>query len=124
MTATATRHRTVTDHEPSWWLRGQLNNLLAGWQANGVHACPHVKRSRRNAAVGITALYLPEVLTCPDRRCADVFKLDGAPDHECDRCHEQSETLAAVVHDSDLDGLRLLVMFGLCPHCERKEVGR
>lgn len=123
MSATTARQRTLTNHEPSWWLRTQVDAVLAGWQTNGVHACQHVKRSRRNAAVGLTALHMPEVLTCPDQ-CRDVFKLTGPPDHECDRCHEQADSLVGVVYDIDVDGLRLLVMFGLCPQCEVREVGR
>jgi hypothetical protein len=118
-----TKHRILNNHEPSWWLRSQLDALVSGWEANGVHACPHVKRSRRSLAAGITALYQPDMLTCPDR-CADVFKLDGPPDHQCDRCHALSSAIASVVYDTHLHGMRLLVMFGLCPGCETKELGR
>jgi hypothetical protein len=120
MTASATRQRTVNNFEPSWWLRSQLDQLVDGWTHDGVRACRHLKPGQ---GVGITALYRPDLLTCPDR-CAHLFKLDAPADFQCDRCHEQSDTLAGTVYDSHLDGMRLLVMFGLCPVCETKELGR
>lgn len=121
---TTTTHRFLPNHEPSWWLRAQVDNMLAGWETNGVHACPHVKRSRRRPAVGVTALYLPQVLTCPERPCANAFKLDGRADFQCDRCHEVFDGIAGVVYDIHVDGLRLLVMLGLCAACEAREVSR
>jgi hypothetical protein len=123
MSATTARQRTLTNHEPSWWLRTQVDAVLAGWQTNGVHACPHVKRMRRGTSVGITALHMPEVLTCPDR-CRDVFKVDGPEDFTCDRCRSRFDGLTGVIFDIQVDGLRLLVMLGLCEACEIKEVGR
>jgi hypothetical protein len=66
---------------------------------------------------------MPEVLTCPNL-CRDVFKLTGPADFQCDRCSGQFDSIAAVVYDIDLEGLRLLVTFGLCPSCEVKEIGR
>lgn len=119
--STTTIGRTLTGHEPSWWLRSRLDALPERWQAEGVHVCPHV---RRNAGVGITALHRPDTLTCPDRKCSEVFRLTGPADHECDRCHEHADTLAGAVYDTTLDRMRLLVMFGLCPACEAKELSR
>jgi hypothetical protein len=120
MTASAMRQRTVNNFEPSWWLRSQLDQLVARWETSGVRACPHL---RPGQGIGIAALYRPDLLTCPDR-CADLFKLDGPADFTCDRCREQSDSLAGVVYDTYLAGMRLLVMFGLCPRCEAKELGR
>jgi hypothetical protein len=114
------KHRILDNHEPSWWLRAQLDALPARWETSGVRACRHL---RPGQGVGITALYRPDLLTCPGR-CADLFKLDGPADFQCDRCHGQSDTLAGVVYDTDFDGMQLLVMFGLCPSCEAKELGR
>ena len=114
------KHRILNNHEPSWWLRSQLDELVDGWAREGVRACRHL---RLGQGVGIAALYRPDLLTCPDR-CAHLFKLDGPADFQCDRCHEQSDTLAGIVYDTDLDGMRLLVLFGLCVDCEAKELGR
>jgi hypothetical protein len=122
MTAIRERLRTVTDHEPSWWLRTQLDNLLAGWQANGIRPCPHLRRDP-GGAPGITALYRPDVLTCPGR-CSEVFKLTGAADFTCDRCHEVTDTIGGIVYDILLGGRRILIMLGLCRTCETREFGR
>jgi len=111
----------LTNHEPSWWLRTQLDALPARWEANGVRACPHI-RCNPGRGPGITALHRPDTLTCPS--CIDVFKLDGPADHECDRCGQQSDTLAGIVYDTWLAGMRLLVSFALCSTCETKELGR
>lgn len=116
-----TKYRVLNNHEPSWWLRSRLDALPAAWQANGVRACRHIRRNP-GRGVGVTALYHPDTLVCSD--CLDVFKLEGPPDFTCDRCLQQFDALAGVVYDTQLDGLRLLVMFGLCPKCETKELGR
>jgi 5-methylcytosine-specific restriction endonuclease McrA len=115
------KHRILNNHEPSWWLRLQLDALVAGWEANGVRACKDIRRNPGHD-VGVTALYRRDALACSD--CLDVFRLKGSPDHECDRCHEQFDTLAGVVYDTHLEGMRLLVMFGLCPGCEAKEISQ
>jgi hypothetical protein len=112
--------QTLTDHEASWWLRAQLDALPARWQSTGVRICAHLRPGR---GTGITALYRPDLLTCPDR-CADLFKLEGSADFQCDRCHVVSDGIAGVVYDTELDGMQILVMFGLCRACEVKEVGR
>jgi hypothetical protein len=116
---TTTPHRMVTNHEPSWWLRTQLDALPVKWQTSGVHTCPHVKRNR-GVGINVTALYLPDVLACPE--CIGVFKVEGSADHQCDRCHEQADSLAGIVYDTAIEDMRLLVMFGLCPDCEAREL--
>ena len=109
--------KVTTDHEPSYWLRSTVDNVVDGWRAKTPKFCPHPLKE----SVGCTALWLPERLVCMD--CAEaVFALDGPADRECDRCHEQPDYITAIVLNVPMTGgYRLSVSLGLCPACSNKE---
>ena len=110
--------KITAGHEPSYWLRSTVDNVLTMWQlVKPPEGCAHPPQK----SVGFTSLWLPERLVCSD--CAQaVFALDGAADHECDRCHKQSDDVVAVVLDLPMSSsYRLVISLGLCPTCLAKE---
>lgn len=111
------RHLTAATplphHEPSWWLRTRLADLRTRGDTRQTLACRHIVSGTQEA---LTALWLPQVMTCRD--CAAAFQLDDRAAQICDRCgkrHDDTQPLAW------RDG-GVLVLFGLCPPCHRREV--
>lgn len=104
--------RTITGHEPSFWLRCKISSLLTRATSGELDTCPHPLN------VPLIAPLWDTSASCA--RCAGRHRLVGAPDHTCDRC-------GAVV--DRINGLLiaaspvLLVSLGLCADCAVKEVG-
>lgn len=110
--AVATAHglTTVPNHEPSMWLRAKLQDLASRWAHGTFTTCGH--RRKNYTAV----LWAPDRLVCGD--CAPSLTLTGDADHTCDRCAEVHERIH--LHVCIYGGV--LVAYGLCGACHRREV--
>ncbi len=103
------------NHEPSAWLRGRLANINHRAAAGQVAHCGHVEPG----AVGALVLWRDDLVCCGG--CAEWLRLTGDPDRTCDRC----DAVVPLIHPTSVTaGPTLIVGFGLCPDCHRKEVGR
>lgn len=100
------------DHEPSTWLRDQVEDLRTRWEAGNTFACGHVVTG--TAGVTFTALWRRDTVTCSP--CAAVFR--RPTDQACDRCEQPRDELRGLAHQ--VNGL--VVLFALCPGCHRREV--
>ncbi|PKW25412.1 hypothetical protein [Phycicoccus duodecadis] len=105
----------IHNHEPSFWLRARLVDLHSRWNTGRMLTCRHVLT--QPGGVFITALWLPEVMVCTS--CAvDALRLPAAADLTCDRCSAPDPKTRAVAVDEQ----GVIVTFGLCPDCYRREM--
>jgi len=103
------------NHEPSAWLRGRFADINRRAAAGQVAHCGHIEPG----SVGALMLWHDDLVCCG--RCVERLRLTGDPDRTCDRCG----AVVPLIHPTTLTaGPELLVGFGLCPACHRKEVGR
>ncbi len=107
--------RTLTDHEPSFWLRGQLASVATKYTAGTLRpACPHVAPG----ALGVVTLWRPDEMACP--WCCGALAADPVEDDKCDRCRAYSRPLVCFGF-SVIPG-RVAAALALCPSCSQKEV--
>lgn len=100
-------------HEPSFWLRARLADLRTRHLTSQFKACPHL----RVGVPAVVALWAPDRVVCVPR-CARTLRLTGDADRTCDRCG----TVADRVHpEIAAPSPGLVVVFGLCPACHRRE---
>lgn len=102
-------------HEPSWWLRSQLERFRARRAEGQTLNCRHVLTDAHAAACAV--LWMPQVIVCAGC-AARTFTLPAASNRSCDRCGRRDAGLrrAAAMHQGTY------VLFELCPSCVRREV--
>jgi hypothetical protein len=104
-------------HESSFWLRGRLTDLGTRLRSGQMEICPNLRP--QNDAVAV--LWAPGWLSCGRRgcvRCASHVLVTGDADRTCDRCGAVVDTIHPEIVAA---GSHLLVMFGLCAPCHRRE---
>jgi hypothetical protein len=101
----------IQAHEPTLWLRNEIQAIGQQWAAGEGSNCGHVT-SRM-----CTALWKPE-LVCAS--CTPRLLLYGPEDQVCDRCRTTADELNVAVVDMGW----LLVALGLCADCFDREVAR
>lgn len=109
----------VADHEPTVWLRERVADV-ADWPPG----CKHT-RTGRNVAVPVIAPLWDRSLWCAV--CASAARLPNGspPDRQCDRCGRIcAPALGDPIYPGSVQVGILLVVFGLCRDCHRKEAAR
>lgn len=107
--------RYIPDHEASWWLRTRLVDLDTRDRAAQIAHCEHL----RGGGPSFAALWAPDRIVCV--HCVPELRLTGDADRTCDRCG----AIATGVHPVVVAASEtLLVSFGLCRFCFRREMGR
>lgn len=118
--ATATGNSYVANHEPSFWLRARLADLGTRLLTGQLETCPSL-RAHQDAFV---ALWASDWLACGRLECVHCtsrVRLTGDADRTCDRCSAVVDTIHPTVV---VGGANLLVTFGLCGPCHRREGSR
>lgn len=116
--ATVDAGMTYSDrHEPSFWLRGRLADLFTAARLGAVRPCQHL----RAGMIGSAVLWAPDQVVCGP--CTAGFALTGDADRTCDRCGVV--TSGKGIHSCIVAASsNLVVSYGLCGPCYRREVGR
>lgn len=115
-TAASTGMAYLEGHEPSLWLRGQISDVVTGVRTRQVSTCGHLTSTRP----GIVALWARDRVVCED--CAPELRLTGDADNTCDRCAVVVDK-GTTIHAHVMAPLPcLLLVYGLCPACHRREV--
>ncbi len=106
----------IPQHEPTAWLREQVQGILRRFVNGRIRTCPHPGQR-------LISLWSPDRLRC--FTCEAAFQLDRAAtdddDYSCDRCGH------IVTGDETLIGIgytatdRIIVVTGLCQTCSAKE---
>ncbi|HMM96714.1 hypothetical protein [Phycicoccus sp.] len=106
----------IPNHEPSFWLRGRLVDLHTRWAAGQMLGCREVFAPTPDTLL-VVALWMPEVMVC--RSCApEILKTAAASDLTCDRCATcDRDTRSVAILEQGV-----VVAFGLCPGCYRREI--
>lgn len=106
---------SMLNHEPSWWLRRRLAQIDQAALNGRVEVCGH----RTPGVPPILALWAPDAAWCV--RCAGAaLRLEGPENYQCDRCGVHADPIRVCT----IAGRRVVVVFGLCAVCHRKEVAR
>ncbi len=100
------------DHEPSAWLRDRLTDLQRRYVSGQLRHCGHLAPWQQ----AVAPLWA-DVVTCGP--CASQNRLSGDLDRTCDRC---GIVCRGPIHPCVTLFGPLLVCFGLCPSCQRREV--
>lgn len=109
---------TLVNHEPSAWLRSTLGTLDSGLRSGRVAIDPHLRRGD----VGLVGLWRRDEVFCHGCAPAELALEHGSTeDRRCDRCGAVRATVRPYV--LNIESL-LVVMFGLCDRCHRREAGR
>jgi hypothetical protein len=101
--------RHIPAHEPSLWLRNEIQAIGREWAAGGGTSCGHWTPRMS------TALWNHQ-FTCSN--CLTDLLVHDPEDHTCDRCRGSADTLNVAV--VELGPLR--VALGLCADCADREV--
>lgn len=105
--------RTITDHEPSLWLRWKIAAALD--QPGGLRQCGHLTPKDK----ATVALWRPDWAWCGECAPTGIRITDPTEDRRCDRCRRVSKMIYPMLVDAG----PALIMFGLCRDCHRREVG-
>lgn len=104
----------VTDrHEPSAWLRDQINLITERHRTRMFGACPHYS----DTVVSYTPLWDSECRMC--RSCVMDLAPEGEADSTCDRCGSHVEVIYPIITAAAFT----VVIGGLCGDCLEREVG-
>lgn len=102
----------VPDHEPTFWLRARIADVLTRRGLFELNQCGHLNLG----VVGVVALWDDARAVCTE--CVPTLSVHGAADHTCDRC----AAVTPITHQHlTVPAADLLVIFGLCPTCHRRE---
>jgi hypothetical protein len=117
-TRTLPKLRYIDGHEPSLWLRNELAAVRRMITDGTFTDCGHLLGAMSAAA----ALWRPGHVVCAD--CVVALRLYGDADRTCDRCQTVMPP-GALIHPCAIRvSSVLLVTFGLCPTCNRREIGQ
>ncbi len=103
-------------HEPSAWLRCTLGALVSRGNVGQLDVDEHLAPGD----VGVVALWRPREVFCGRCIRGAQHPHGSTEDRRCDRCGAVRDTVFPyVVAAAD----QLLVLFGLCPRCNERELG-
>jgi hypothetical protein len=105
----------IHNHEPSAWLRGQLDALSHRIQSGKMNPCPHLAPGM----IAAVALWKPNLAYCGDCMKTNQMRVHGDAEYTCDRCGVVAETIHS---NFTSPAPTLLVMLGLCPACQQREI--
>ncbi|WP_026549549.1 hypothetical protein [Arthrobacter sp. Br18] len=111
--------RAVRNHEPSLWFRQQVQQVASNITAGDVHHCGHLALINQPV---IAALWDPHLVVC--EACEPLrLRLTGDADNACDRCGhiDPRGVYPGGVRFTRPGGQILVVLFGFCDTCARKE---
>jgi hypothetical protein len=101
--------RRIPVHEPSLWLRNEIQAIEKAWATGGGSSCGHYTPKI------VTALWKPK-LVCGN--CTPELVVHDPENHCCDRCRTVADEITVLIIDLGW----LLVVLGLCHDCRDREV--
>lgn len=110
---------SITNHEPSTWLRGQVAAMNDGIEAGTAHHCRHLVAADQDSLdmARFAALWKPGVVACLACVAAGAFRMSEDEAGRCDRCGQHAGALAPFLSRSG----DFIVHFKLCVDCGTRE---